>query len=63
MKTGLLYTAVILTTLILLALSWWAYFDGQILKSAFFGLLTFAAAVTGYRTLNRKSLMEKRKND
>lgn len=63
MKKSTLYIAVTTTALLLWVLTWMAFFEGQLLKALFFGFLTAFAAVTGYRTLNRQSLVEKRKND
>jgi Kef-type K+ transport system membrane component KefB len=63
MKKSALYVIVTAVSLCLWVLAWMAFYDGEFLKSGFFGFLTAFSAVTVYRTLNRQSLVEKRKND
>lgn len=63
MKKSALYLIVTAVALCLWVLTWMAFYEGEFLKAVFFGFLTAFSAITGYRTLNRQSLVEKRKND
>ena len=63
MKSSALFVIILLCANMNAFLFGYNFYNGEYLKAIAYALMTIAVAVVGYRTLNRQSLVEKRKND